>query len=283
MDAGLLREHETEGSVPPGAAQRDELRGPELRVPELRVEDLARTVGVSVDTIRFYQKRRLLPPPRREGRIAWYGAEHVARLARIRDLQDQGLTLALIRRLLDGELDAADAPLAAAVADETGGELLTLAQLAARANVPQELLEVVIAEGLLVPQHRDGADRFTADDAELVAGGLRLLGAGLPLPELLSLARRHHEMTRAIAEDAVAMFDEHVREPLRDAPMSDAERADAMVDAFRTLLPTVTGLVAQHFRGVLLEVAQEHLEAVGEPAELVAAAAEPGWERPVGR
>ena len=39
----------------------------------LRVEDLARAADVSVDTIRFYQKRRLLPPPTRRGRIAWYG------------------------------------------------------------------------------------------------------------------------------------------------------------------------------------------------------------------
>ena len=31
----------------------------------LRVEDLARAADVSVDTIRFYQKRRLLPPPTR--------------------------------------------------------------------------------------------------------------------------------------------------------------------------------------------------------------------------
>ena len=46
---------------------------------------------VSVDTIRFYQKRQLLPPPRREGRIAWYGPEHVERLARIKDLQRRGL------------------------------------------------------------------------------------------------------------------------------------------------------------------------------------------------
>jgi len=250
-----------------------------LQETDLRVEDLARAAGLSIDTIRFYQKRRLLPPPRREGRIAWYGDVHVVRLSRIRELQSQGLSLALIRRLLDGELDAADAPLAAAVADETGGELLTLTQLAGRTDVPEALLEVVVAEGLLVPQQRDGTDRFSAADTELVAGGLRLLGAGLPLPELLSLARRHHDMTRAIAEDAVAMFDEHVREPLREASMNDEERADALVEAFRTLLPTVTALVAHHFRGVLLEVAQEHLEAVGEPAELVAAAAEPGWER----
>jgi DNA-binding transcriptional MerR regulator len=273
MDAGLLREHEADHEA--GRSAVADL--------ELRVEELARTAGISVDTIRFYQKRRVLPPPRREGRIAWYGTEHVARLTRIRELQEQGLTLALIRRLLDGELDAADAPLAAAVADETGGELLTLDELATRAEVPEALLEVVIAEGLLVPQHRNGGDHFTAADVELVTSGLRLLGAGLPLPDLLSLARRHHEMTRAIAEDAVAMFDEHVREPLREAPLSDQERADELVEAFRTLLPTVTTLVAQHFRGVLLEVAQEHLEAVGEPAEIVAAAAEPGWERTASR
>ena len=55
-----------------------------------RVEDLARRADVSVDTIRFYQKRRLLPPPEREGRVAWYGPEHLERLARIRELRARG-------------------------------------------------------------------------------------------------------------------------------------------------------------------------------------------------
>ena len=31
----------------------------------IRVEELARRAEVSVDTIRFYQKRQLLPPPQR--------------------------------------------------------------------------------------------------------------------------------------------------------------------------------------------------------------------------
>ena len=88
----------------------------------IRVEELARRAEVSVDTIRFYQKRQLLPPPRREGRIAWYGADHVERLQRIRELQRQGFSLAVIRRLLAGELDAADAPLAAAVAGAQAGD-----------------------------------------------------------------------------------------------------------------------------------------------------------------
>ena len=90
------------------------------------------------------------------------------------------------------------------------------------------------------------------------------------------LARAHHEATRVIAQQAVAMFDEHVREPLRDAPLTDDEKAARLVDAFSVLLPSVTTLVAHHFRRVLLEVAQEHLEAVGHEAEIAAASAASG-------
>lgn len=246
---------------------------------ELRVEELARRTDTSVDTIRFYQKRGLLPPPLRRGRAAWYGAEHVERLGRIRQLQSRGFSLAVIQRLLDGELDPADEPLAAAVAEATQGSLLSLTELAAQAGVPTALLEAVVREGLLVPRSRDGDLRFAATDAALVKAGLRLLEVGLPLPELLALARRHHAATRAIAEDAVALFDTHVRIPLLSNATDTTERAERLVAAFRALLPAVTSLVENHFRAVLLEVAQEHLESVGEPAELDAARAEPEWGR----
>jgi len=248
--------------------------------PEIRVEEVARRAEVSVDTIRFYQKRQLLPPPRRAGRIAWYGADHVERLQRIKDLQRQGFSLSVIRRLLAGELDAADVPLAAAVAGAQTGdaELLTLDELATRVGVPAPLLDAVAREGLIVPQQRDGAAGYTAADADVLRAGLRLLEAGFPLPDLLALARRHHDATRAIAADAVEMFDEHVRRPIQTSDLDDDEKADRLVEAFRTLLPTVTTLVANHFRSVLLEVAQEHLEAVGDPRELAAARGEPGWD-----
>lgn len=247
---------------------------------ELRVEDLAHRTDTSVDTIRFYQKRQLLAPPRREGRIAWYGAEHVARLERIRELQGRGFSLAVIRRLLEGELDAADEPLAAAVAAAAADELISLDELATRAEVPAALLETAVREGLVVPRRHDGEVRFAASDVAMVRAGLQLLEAGLPLPELLALARQHTDGTRAVAEHAVALFDASVREPLRRADLGADERARRLVEAFRTLLPTVTTLVEHHFRSVLLEVAQDHLEAVGEPAELDAARAEPGWGVP---
>ena len=241
----------------------------------LRVEDLAQLADVSVDTIRFYQKRRLLPAPAREGRVAWYGPEHVERLARIRELQAHGLTLALIGRVVSGDLDATDAPLAIAVADaDAREEFLSLGDLAERAGIPVELLEAVAREGLLVPRVHDGEERYTASDIAIVRAGLSMLETGFPLPDLLALARQHNESTREIAEQAVALFDQYVRTPLRESDRSDREKADQLVNAFRALLPAVTALVEHHFRRVLLEVAQQHLESVGEEHELAAATAE---------
>jgi len=244
-------------------------------VDRWRVEELAEEADVSVDTIRFYQKRRLLPAPRREGRVAWYGPEHIERLSRIRELQAQGLTLALIGRVVSGDLDATDAPLAVAVAvADPPEEFLTLAELAERAAVPPALLDAVAKEGLLVARVHDGGERYTASDVEVVRAGLALLESGFPLSELLALARAHNAATHETAERAVALFDEYVRTPLRASAASDDEKARRLVDAFRTLLPAVTALVEHHFRRVLLAVAQAHLESVGEAHELAAASVE---------
>jgi DNA-binding transcriptional MerR regulator len=248
-------------------------------VERWRIEDLAGRAEVSIDTIRFYQKRRLLPPPEREGRVAWYGPEHVDRLTRIRDLQAQGFTLALIQRVVAGEIDATDVPLAAAVASadvDEREEFLTLPELSDRSGVPLPLLEAVAREGLLLPRVHNGADCYTTTDVAIVQQGLSLLERGLPLPDLLALAREHTVATRDVAERAVALFDEHVRQPLRDSDLPDDEKAEQLVAAFRLLLPTITTLVAHHFRRILLAVAQEHLERVGEDTELAAVSAEAG-------
>ena len=238
---------------------------------DYRVDALAAKADVSVDTIRFYQSRGLLPPPRREGRVAWYGDEHLERLARIRQLQGRGLTLATIARLLAGELDAADEALVTAVAaDDEDDVLLTIEELAERTGIPLGLLQAVVREGLLVPRRAGGLDRFTTADVDAGAAGLRLLEAGLPLPEVLDLARRHHAAMREVAERAVELFDTHVRHPLRDSGLADDEAAARLVEAFTTLLPATTDLVTHHFRRTLLNVAQEHIERVGGEAELAA-------------
>lgn len=228
-----------------------------------RVERLAAACGVSVDTVRYYQTLGLLPVPVREGRVAWYGAEHVERIREVRQLQRKGLTLAAIRRVVRGELGPADADLAAAVAAARGGdgdELLTLEEFADRSGVPASLIQAVEREGIRLGRAADRQERYTAADISLVRTALRLLEFGLPLGELLSLARDADEAMRGLAERAVELFDEHVRKPIRDTAGSDPAAAEQMVKAFGELLQAVTQLVSHHFRRVLLETAESHIE-----------------------
>lgn len=68
---------------------------------------LAKAAGVGVETVRYYQRRGLLPePPRPPGEVRRYGDEDLKRLRFIRSAQAAGFTLAEIKELLD--LDASD-------------------------------------------------------------------------------------------------------------------------------------------------------------------------------
>ena len=228
-----------------------------------RVEQLAAACDVSVDTVRYYQSRGLLPQPTREGRVAWYGAEHAERIRRIRDLQRKGLTLAAIGRVVRGELADPDVDLAAAVAEELGepdAELLDLGSFSERSGVPSSLIQAVEREGIRIGREVDGTMRYTAGDIELVRTALRLLEFGLPLGDLLGLARDADAAMRGLADRAVDLFDDHVRKPIRDTAGDDRRASDQMVEAFRELLPAVTTLVSHHFRRVLLEAAEERFD-----------------------
>ncbi|HEX3840400.1 MAG TPA: MerR family transcriptional regulator [Acidimicrobiales bacterium] len=254
---------------------------------ELRVEQLSAQAGVSVDTIRYYQTKGLLDPPRREGRVAWYGPDHLARIARIRSLQDRGFTLATIIRFVNGDLDRDDealvGTLTGAPSEEVATpappselesdppELFTLAELAEQTGVPLALLKAFEAEELLIPRRVGSVERYTRQDVESAQAGLLLLEWGLPLSELLELSRRHHAATVEVARTAVEMFSTHVRGKLRAAEPAEEGPADdgtsRLVEAFMDLLPAVTTLVEHHFTRTLLKAAFDHIEQVGSDRE----------------
>ncbi len=265
----------------------------------MRVEQLAACIGVSVDTVRYYQGKGLLDPPRRQGRVAWYGEAHRSRLERIRTLQRRGFTLATIARLLSGELDAADEALLAELSGarevptappgtETDGagetprdgadRVLTLAELADATGVPPAVLAAVEAEGLLVPRRIGELERYTDDDVAAARAGLRLLEWGIPLSALLDLARRHHRATEEVAAEAVRLFSAYVREPLRRGGTPKVETApgpspsapgevEILVEAYNQLLAAVSTLVAHHFTRTLVRTALDHVDRVGSAAE----------------
>ena len=68
----------------------------------LTIGRLAASADVHVETVRYYQRRGLLPePPRPQGGVRHYGPSEVARLQFIRRAQAMGFTLDEIAGLLD--------------------------------------------------------------------------------------------------------------------------------------------------------------------------------------
>jgi len=107
------------------------------------------------------------------------------------------------------------------------------------------------------------APRYTEADREALEAAASVLRAGIPLGELLPLARDHAQSIESIAERAVELFEKHVsapRDPITPGEADrDGSRAEAAAAAFRELLPRVTTLVALHFQRVLLQRAKARL------------------------
>jgi DNA-binding transcriptional MerR regulator len=227
---------------------------------EYRIEQLARTAGVAVDTIRFYQGKGLLDAPRRDGRVTWYGDGHLERLRRIRELQQRGFTLTVIQRFLAGELEPSDESLVAAVTRPTSPQTLTLAELADRSGVAAPLLKSLEQAGLLVPIDTGDEPLYPAEDLEAIAAGMQLIAAGVPLSALMDLSKDYSAAVDRTARQAVELFDLHVRERIQ-AEGGEPEAAERkLLELFNQLLDASGTLVRHHFQRTLLRAAREHIE-----------------------
>lgn len=156
----------------------------------------------------------------------------------------------------EAELDPWDRALLDAV--DGADELATLDELAARAGVSLPLLEALARGGLLIPKATD-PDRYDPGEADAVSAGLQLVEAGLPLAELMNLARQMDEAMRPIAAQAVEVFATFVRDSVEATAESDVDAAARLVEAFRTMLPATSRLVGHHFRGLLLAHARARM------------------------
>ncbi len=104
----------------------------------MTISELARSAGVGVETVRFYQRKGLVPDPKPGASGgAWgrrhYGEEELRRLHFIRSAQDAGFTLGEIAELL--ELDRSnDRPRARQMAAERIADLDAKIETMARAR-----------------------------------------------------------------------------------------------------------------------------------------------------
>ena len=227
---------------------------------EYRIEQLARSAGVAVDTIRFYQGKGLLEAPRREGRVTWYGESHLDRLRRIKELQQQGFTLTVIQRFLTGELEPSDEALVAAVTRPAAPQTLTLGELAERSGVAEPLLMSLQQAGLLVPVEGGDEPLYPADDLLAIAAGVKLIGAGVPLGELMELGKDHAAAVDRTARQAVDLFDRYVRERIQSEGGATEAAERRLLEMFNELLEASSTLVRHHFERTVLRAAREHIE-----------------------
>jgi len=172
---------------------------------EYRVEELAQAAGITTRTLRFYRERKLLQPPRKEGRIAWYGEEHLARLRVIAELLDRGHTLGGIAELIGAgesgrdvaELIGLQAAITAPWSDETPVRL-SWAELAEAFG--EQLTEANTAESIdqgYITVHEDG---ITHISRRLMDATLSLVAEGVPLSAVLAASRKAQEYADAVAE-----------------------------------------------------------------------------------
>lgn len=73
----------------------------------LKTGELAKRAGVNVETLRFYERRGLLPePPRRKSGYREYPEESIARIRFIKRAQELGFSLDEIQELLGLRVNA---------------------------------------------------------------------------------------------------------------------------------------------------------------------------------
>ena len=118
----------------------------------MNIGQLSRRTGVPIDTVRYYEKQRLLPPPTRSASgYRHYEGDDVLRLNFIRRAKVLGFTLDEIRDLLalssarDGDMAA----IRAAAADKLADVERRLAELTRMRDGLRTLVEACPGHGTL--------------------------------------------------------------------------------------------------------------------------------------
>jgi len=206
----------------------------------LTIDELAQTAGLTVRNVRSYQSRGLIPPPEVQGRTGYYGAEHMARLALIREMQAQGFNLAAIAHLLEQAAGASEQVLGFTRSlmtpfETETPEILARADLLERlGGVEEKLIAKAEKLGLVIAIAQDS---FEVPSPTLLAAGERLVALGVPFDAALDTMEKLRRDTQRIAQTFVRIFLEYIWKPFDDAgrPESDWPQVQAALDQLRPL------------------------------------------------
>jgi DNA-binding transcriptional MerR regulator len=188
-------------------------------VTEYRIDDLARAADTSVRNVRYYQDSGMLPPPRRQGRVALYSDAHLARLRLITRLLERGYTAANITELAGAWEQGRDLSdvlglerVASGFFSEEIPGFLTAAQiheLFATPEIESGLIDKMVHAGLAAPE----GDRYRIPSPRVLHALAELIKTGAPLGAALDLSG---QLLRAIDDTVRGLISAVVEALVRD-------------------------------------------------------------------
>lgn len=228
-----------EGAAPPAGGR------------EYRTSELAELAGITARTLRFYRERKLLPPPRREGRIAWYDDHHLARLRTISGLLARGHTLGGIADLLGAFESGRDSHGTAELLGMESSMITTLfAEESPIRLTPEELADYYqgevtvenLAASLEIGYIAVDGDEFVHASRRLLDASSALVKKGIPLAAVLAAGRELRTQTEAIAEVFAALFRTHLL-PKEQAAAPEGLDAECLNDLLTQVRPLAKQVV----------------------------------------
>ncbi len=232
---------------------------------EITIEDLARLTGMTVRNIRAHQSRGLLPPPRVVGRTGYYGEEHISRIALIRELQEEGINLEAIRRILESSGDSSGDLLSftrsfTAPYEDEQPEILEVSEIAqpwGETALDADGMHRLEELGLL--RHL-GDGRFEVLSPKLLAIGTELAALGVPAGDAMASLESLKERSGAIAEVFIGVFNEQIWEPFEKAGRPPEEWSRVQ-DALQRMRPLAADALLASFQLAMDEATEQ---AIGE-------------------
>jgi DNA-binding transcriptional MerR regulator len=228
---------------------------------ELTIDELAQRTGMSARNIRAHQSRGLLAPPTLRGRTGYYNEDHVARVGMIQELQSDGYSLELIRRLVRSAGDSTDdvLRLTEALHQPFGDEqprVIKQADLQSRfRSKAGEPLARVQELGLL---RALGDGRFEQVTPHAWEGAEAFAELGVGVDEILAVAVEVREHLDAVATSFLRLFADHVWRPF-EAAGQPKEGLDHVLEAIERLRPLASATVQSLFQMAMGEAAEKRL------------------------
>jgi adenylate cyclase len=231
-------------------------------VSDVSVTEVARSIGVSADTLRRWAREGIVPIKDGE----WTPAA-VAQARIVARLRDRGHSLEDVRRA------ARNGQLAYGYMEELfppSSEHVSVRDAARDTGLEPALIERIWAAAGFPDPARDGG--ISEDDLQLLRYMSAVVQAGFPLVAFLQLVRVYSQALASIADAEVRLFHLYVHEPLIREGVDGTEIAEEMEGLASQLLPLASPIMDHvHLRYLQHFIEQDvvgHLEVDVDESEL---------------